>query len=66
LGEVIDFPFNSVVCTRLGFLKEAKKVLVEEDYHDLLEAILVYDNDNHSEGWLEEAVAHYYNLPERI
>jgi hypothetical protein len=78
LGEVVSFPVGRVdsrtantltqyaTVTRLDFLREAKQVLVEEDYHELLEAILDHEFYMNGEEWLKDATLTYYNLPERI
>lgn len=77
MGEVISFPVRvdsrtantitqyATVDTRLGFLHVAKLVLVEEDYHELLEAILDHNIYMSGEEWLKNATIAYYNLPER-
>ena len=79
MGEVISFPVGrvdsrtantlsqfSTVNTRLDFLHAAKQVLVEEDFHELMEAILDHDIYMDGEEWLKDATLTYYNLPERI
>jgi len=60
--KVINFPRSYSVNTPESFLKECKENLIEEDYHDVLIAIMDKEYYEKIEEELQDIVDNYFSF----